>query len=166
MASEAIEAAKQRVALAEKWEGSAKQMLESARSEVKAAKDNLKSLESKFEVIELEDSDDEANDKTNDGSHVGADVSSSQMQIFVRMEYLRPFRTITLTVNPSMKIGEVKAMVHSKEGISCIPPSVQRLQRMHGPDLKDDHTLEYYDVRVVIVRSISSHSFVSVLLIF
>ena len=61
------------------------------------------------------------------------------MQIFVRA---LNGKTLTLEVEPSATIEEVKTQIENKEGI---PPRVQRLV-FGGKEMVDGHTLSDYNV--------------------
>ena len=61
------------------------------------------------------------------------------MQIFVRA---LNGKTLTLDVEPSSTIEEVKTQIENKEGI---PPRVQRLV-FGGKEMVDGHTLSDYNV--------------------
>lgn len=121
MASDAIEAAKFRLALAKKWQASASQMLVVAKSqansaqsevvssqeEVEKAAQYLKALEKKFQVIDVDLGEvvDVDNDSLNGAATVSSGPTSNTMQIFVKC---LTGRTITLDVKPSDTIGSVK----------------------------------------------------------
>ena len=63
------------------------------------------------------------------------------MQIFVKT---LTGKTITLDVEPSDTIENVKSKIQDKEGI---PPDEQRLDFYSYLNLKDDKTLAYYNIR-------------------
>mmetsp|Transcript_33272 Transcript_33272/g.59928 ORF Transcript_33272/g.59928 Transcript_33272/m.59928 type:complete len:180 (-) Transcript_33272:139-678(-) len=166
MASEAIEAAKYRLALAEKWAASASHMLESANSQVKSAESHvassqqeakearkhLKSMENKWQVIDVDSNSDSEggsargnsgvcqNRAENKESSGCSNASRPQMQIFVSGEG----RTVTLDVKPSYTIGYVKIMIQDKKGTL---PEYQCLCNAGKYDLEDGRTLSEYNIR-------------------
>ena len=70
----------------------------------------------------------------------GGDIFETAMEVFIRSLH---GNIITLHFNWSDTIEVVKAKIQDKEGI---PPSQQRLT-FAGKVLKDDRTLDYYDIR-------------------
>ena len=64
-------------------------------------------------------------------------VSASAMQIFVKT---LTGKTITLEVEPSASIYNVKQLIQNREGI---PPDQQKLT-FNSTELEDGKTLEYY----------------------
>ena len=67
-------------------------------------------------------------------------VSASAMQIFVKT---LTGKTITLEVEPSASIYNVKQLIQSREGI---PPDQQKLT-FNSTELEDGKTLEYYSIQ-------------------
>ena len=165
MASEAIEAAKYRLALAEKWAASASYMLESANSpqqEAKEARKHLKSMENKWQVIDVDLNSDSEGDSARGNSKVCqkrvenkkksgcSNASRLQMQIFVSGEG----RTVTLVVKPSDTIGNVKIMIQDKKGI---PHAYQRLRYAAKYDLEDGRILPDYNVGFTFADALFLH---------
>ena len=176
MASKAIEAAKYRLALAEKWAASASQMLDSANSQVKSAESqvtssqqeakearkHLKSMENKWQVIDVDLNSDSEGDSARGNSKVCqkrvenkkksgcSNASRLQMQIFVSGEG----RTVTLVVKPSDTIGNVKIMIQDKKGI---PHAYQRLRYAAKYDLEDGRILSDYNVGFTFADALFLH---------
>ena len=67
-------------------------------------------------------------------------VSASAMQIFVKT---LTGKTITLEVEPSARIDNVKQLIQDREGI---PPDQQKLT-FNSTELEDGKTLEYYSIQ-------------------
>ena len=71
-------------------------------------------------------------------------MRSEPVQIFMRiLVKMRSGRTITLKVQASDMIENIKVKIKDKEGIS----SIQQRLIFHGRELDNEHTLSYYDVQ-------------------